>query len=152
MGEPTLFRDRLLAARRRIGLTQGELGAKMVPPASKQQICNLEAAGNPTLETIQRLALALAVDPRWLACGARGWQEQPGEAGAYWIRPRLEDGDPYWADHPQYVYRSGCPGSSSYDSSPWYFATSRWTIDGQPLDGRMVCPVEGPPTKQQHTA
>lgn len=144
------FRERLLAARRRSELTQNELGAKMVPPATKQQVHQLETDGNPTLPMIERLAAALAIDARWLAFGetperTKAWQSEPAAKGAHWIKPRLEDGDPYWADHPQYIYRSGCPGSLGYHTSAWYFASGPWAVDGQPLNGRMVCPVEDPP-------
>ena len=149
------FRERLVAARQRSGLTQQQLGTKMVPRASKQQVYRLELDGNPTLATIERLAAELAVDARWLAYGeapARPWQSEPTETGVYWIRPRQGEGRPYWLHHPQYVYRSGCPGSARYKTSPWYFASSRWHSDGQPLDGRQVCPVDGPPQDTEFTS
>ena len=62
--------DRLSAARKARQMSQAAIGAALVPPQARRNVCKWEKGRcEPSLETVAQLATVLNVEPCWLAWG-----------------------------------------------------------------------------------
>ena len=69
----TRIRENIKALRERRGLSRPQLGMRLVPPTSGQQIEKLEKGQRQlTVDWIERIAVALDVDPAALVAGESG--------------------------------------------------------------------------------
>jgi transcriptional regulator with XRE-family HTH domain len=67
------IRQNISALRERRGLSRGQLGQMLTPQTSRQQIEKLEKGERPlTVDWIERIAVALEVDPAALVAGESG--------------------------------------------------------------------------------
>ncbi len=61
---------RLSATRKARQMSQAEVGAALDPPQARRNVCKWEKGRcEPSLDTVRQLAMALNVEPCWLAWG-----------------------------------------------------------------------------------
>ena len=72
MIKPTGIGRRIRDTRQDLGLSQAELGRLLNPPVTRQRVSRYESDGYQVkIPTIYRLAVALGVEPIWLAWGRK---------------------------------------------------------------------------------